>query len=327
MPESPASPAARLITVDEESAGQRLDNFLMRELKGVPKTHIYRIIRSGEVRRNKGRVSADDRVQPGDILRIPPLRVSAQPEVKAAAAVPPREFRVLHEDDAFLAIDKPAGVAVHGGSGVSFGVIEQLRQARPGARMLELVHRLDRDTSGVLVVARTRGAAQKLTAAFRERDTKKIYWSLVKGVPRKHEDKISTWLVKEQTPDGDRMRIARHGEDGADHAVSYYRVVDTAAQNLAWLEMEPYTGRTHQLRVHALHIGHPIIGDPKYFIDDHNWDFPGGVQKRLHLHARYIDLPHPNGGRLKVTAPLPPHMVQTWNLLGLDQRDGDRDGE
>ncbi len=126
----------------------------------------------------------------------------------------------------------------------------------------------------MLVVARTRGAAQKLTAAFRERDTKKIYWSLVKGVPRKHEDKISTWLTKDQTDEGDRMRVCKHGEEGADHAVTYYRVIDTAAQNLAWLEMEPYTGRTHQLRVHALHIGHPIIGDPKYFIDDHNWDFP-----------------------------------------------------
>jgi len=190
-----------------------------------------------------------------------------------------------------------------------------------------LVHRLDRDTSGVLVIARTRGAAQKLTAAFRERDTKKTYWSLVRGVPRKHEDKISTWLIKEATEDGDRMRVAKHGEDGADHAISYYRVVETAAQNLAWLEMEPYTGRTHQLRVHALHIGHPIIGDPKYFIDDHNWDFPGGIQKRLHLHARKIDIPHPDGGRLKVTAPLPPHMVQSWNLLGLDLAGAERDDD
>ncbi len=143
-------------------------------------------------------------------------------------------------------------------------------------------------------------------------------------MPRKHEDRISTWLVKEQTPDGDRMRIAKHGEEGADHAVSYYRVLETAAQRLAWLEMEPYTGRTHQLRVHALHMGHPIIGDPKYFIDDPNWDFPGGIQKRLHLHARHIDIPHPNGGRLRVTAPLPPHMVQSWNLLGFDT---DRVGE
>jgi 23S rRNA pseudouridine955/2504/2580 synthase len=233
---------------------------------------------------------------------------------------------LLHEDDKVFVFNKPAGIAVQGGSGVTRhidGLLEAWTNQK--GEKPRLVHRLDRDTSGVLVVARTRGAAQKLTAAFRERDTKKTYWALVKGVPRKHQDKISTWLVKEQTIDGDRMRIAKHGEEGADHAVSYYRVIDTAAQNLAWLEMEPYTGRTHQLRVHALHMGHPIIGDPKYYIDDPNWDFPGGIQKRLHLHARHIDIPHPNGGRLRVSAPLPPHMVQTWNLLGLDVADGDRE--
>jgi 23S rRNA pseudouridine955/2504/2580 synthase len=184
------------------------------------------------------------------------------------------------------------------------------------------VHRLDRDTAGVLVVARTRGAAQALTAAFRERTTKKTYWALVKGVPRTKEGKISTWLIKEATEDGDRMRIAKHGEQGADHAVSYYRVIDKAAQNLAWLEFEPYTGRTHQLRVHALHLGHPIIGDPKYFEFDKNWEFPSGMQNRLHLLARHISIPHPDGGRLSVTAPLPPHMVQSWNLLGFDEATG-----
>src|SRR5690606_35043840 len=168
---------------------------------------------------------------------------------------------LLYEDPKVYVFNKPAGLAVQGRSGVTRhidGMLEAWRNKK--GEKPRLVHRIDRDTSGVLVVARTRGAAQKLTAAFRERDTKKIYWSLVKGVPRKQEDKISTWLVKEQTMDGDRMRIAKHGEEGADHAVSYYRVIDTAAQNLAWLQMEPYTGRTHQLRVHALHIGHHIIG-------------------------------------------------------------------
>jgi 23S rRNA pseudouridine955/2504/2580 synthase len=159
----------------------------------------------------------------------------------------------------------------------------------------------------------------KLSEAFRARETKKTYWALVKGVPRKREDKISTWLVKEQTADGDRMRVARHGEEGADHAVSFYRVIEQAGQNLAWLEMEPYTGRTHQLRVHAAHIGHPIIGDPKYFEADTNWEFPGGLQNRLHLHARRIVIPHPDGGVVDVTAPLPPHMRQSWNLLGFDE--------
>jgi 23S rRNA pseudouridine955/2504/2580 synthase len=182
-----------------------------------------------------------------------------------------------------------------------------------------LVHRLDRDTSGVLVVARTRLAAMKLTEAFRQRETKKTYWALVKGVPKKRQDRISSWLVKEQTPDGDRVRVARHGEEGADHAVSFYRVIEQAGQALSWLEMEPYTGRTHQLRVHAAEIGCPIIGDPKYFGADSDWDFPGGIQNRLHLHARHIAIPHPDRGTIDVTAPLPPHMRQSWNLLGLDE--------
>ena len=233
------------------------------------------------------------------------------------------ERMILYEDDEVVVLNKPFGIAVQGGTGTKRhidGILAGMAD-RFGDRP-RLVHRLDRDTTGVLVVARTRGAAQALTAAFRERDTKKTYWSLVKGVPRPAEGKVSTWLVKEQTPDGDRMRIAKHGEDGADHAVSYYRVIEQAGQNLAWLEMEPYTGRTHQLRVHAAHLGHPIIGDPKYFEAEQSWTFPGGVQNKLHLHARHIDVPHPDGGRLRVTAPLPPHMVQTWNLMGFDEQSG-----
>jgi 23S rRNA pseudouridine955/2504/2580 synthase len=284
------------------------------------------------VRVDGGRVKSDARVQVGQTVRIPPLDVDkktgpiASKDLKHSSDYELLQRMVLHEDDKVIVLNKPPGLAVQGGSGVTRH-IDQMLDAwiSPKGEKPRLVHRLDRDTSGVLVIARTRGAAQKLTAAFRERDTKKTYWSLVKGTPRKHEDKISTWLVKEQTPDGDRMRIARHGEDGADHAISYYRVLETAAQTLAWLEMEPYTGRTHQLRVHALHIGHPIIGDPKYFDDgDHNWAFPGGMQKKLHLHARHIDIPHPNGGRLKVTAPMPAHMVQSWNMLGFDMENGRR---
>ena len=227
---------------------------------------------------------------------------------------------LLYEDPQVLVFDKPAGLAVQGGSGVTRSVdsmLESLRSKK--GEKPRLVHRLDRDTSGVLVVARTRLAAMKLAEAFRGRDAKKTYWALVKGVPRKREDKISSWIVKEQTPDGDRMRIAKHGEEGADHAVSYYRVVEQAGQTMAWLEMEPHTGRTHQLRVHAAHIEHPIIGDPKYFEADQNWDFPGGIQNRLHLHARRIVIPHPESGVIDVTAPLPPHMRQSWALLGFDE--------
>ena len=314
----------------------RLDRWFKVHFPGLGFGPLQKLLRSGQVRVDGGRVKSDARVQPGQTVRVPPLDVDAKlksgpiagKDLKHSTDFELLSRMVLHEDEKVIVLNKPPGLAVQGGSGVARHIDQMLEAwTSPKGEKPRLVHRLDRDTSGVLVIARTRGAAQKLTAAFRERDTKKTYWALVKGVPRKHEDKISTWLVKEPTVDGDRMRIARHGEDGADHAVSFYRVLETAAQNLAWLEMEPYTGRTHQLRVHALHIGHPIIGDPKYFDDDHNWDFPGGVQKKLHLHARRIDIPHPSGGRLRVTAPLPSHMMQTWNLLGLDLAGAERDAE
>ena len=315
--------------VENDEAGMRLDRWFKTHYPGLGFGPLQKLLRSGQVRVDGGRVKSDTRVQPGQMIRVPPMEVDA----KAAKAGPiaGRDLKhssdhellsrmLLHEDDKVIVLNKPAGIAVQGGSGVTRHIDQMLEAwTSPKGEKPRLVHRLDRDTSGVLVIARTRGAAQKLTAAFRERDTKKTYWSLVMGVPKKREDKISTWLVKEQTPDGDRMRIAKHGEDGADHAVSYYRIIEQAAQNFAWLEMEPYTGRTHQLRVHAAHIGHPILGDPKYFEADSNWSFPGGVQNRLHLHARRIDIPHPSGGRLRITAPLPPHMVQTWNLFGFDR--------
>jgi 23S rRNA pseudouridine955/2504/2580 synthase len=323
------------IRVEADEAGMRLDRWFKVHFPGLGFGALQKLLRSGQVRVDGGRVKTDTRVQPGQMVRIPPMETDAKKtgpiaskDLKHAGDYELLQRMVLHEDDKVIVLNKPAGLAVQGGSGVTRHIDQMLDAwVSPKGEKPRLVHRLDRDTSGVLVIARTRGAAQKLTAAFRERDTKKTYWSLVKGVPRKHEDKVSTWLVKEQTPDGDRMRIAKHGEEGADHAVSFYRVLETAAQTLAWLEMEPYTGRTHQLRVHALHIGHPIIGDPKYFIDDPNWDVPGGIQKRLHLHARHIDIPHPSGGRLRVTAPLPPHMVQSWNLLGFDMDNGRRDDE
>jgi len=323
--------------VDNDEAGMRLDRWFKVHYPGLGFGQLQKLLRSGQVRIDGGRAKSDTRVQPGQMIRIPPMEVDAK--APKSGPIAGRDLKhspdgellarmLLHEDDKVFVLNKPAGIAVQGGSGVTRHIDKMLEAwtSQKGEKP-RLVHRLDRDTSGVLVVARTRGAAQKLTAAFRERDTKKTYWSVVKGVPKKRDDKISTWLVKEQTPDGDRMRIARHGEDGADHAVSFYRVVEQAGQNFAWLEMEPYTGRTHQLRVHAAHIGHPILGDPKYFDADVNWNFPGGVQNRLHLHARHIDIPHPSGGRLRVTAPLPPHMVQTWNLFGFDQSAADGDDD
>lgn len=314
------------IPVDDDESGMRVDRWFKAHFPGLGFGQLQKLLRSGQVRVDGGRVKSDTRLKPGQKVRVPPLPVD-----RKDAPVTARTLRdkgdgealakiLLHEDDKVFVFNKPAGLAVQGGSGVSRhvdGMLDAMRNKR--GEKPRLVHRLDRDTSGVLVVARTRQAAIRLTEAFRRRDTKKTYWALVKGVPKKRQGKISTWLVREQTSDGDRMRVARHGEPDADHAVSFYRTIETAAQGLSWLEMEPHTGRTHQLRVHALHLGCPIIGDPKYFQADHNWAFPGGIQKRLHLHAQRIVIPHPGGGMLDVTAPLPPHMVQSWNLLGFEE--------
>jgi 23S rRNA pseudouridine955/2504/2580 synthase len=325
----------QLKQVDPDETGMRLDRWFKTHFPGLGFGQLQKLLRSGQIRVDGGRVKSDARLQPGQTVRIPPMGV----DEKGSAPLTAKTIRnrddgdvlsqmLLHEDSKVLVFNKPAGLAVQGGSGVTRNVDDMLEAWRnKKGEKPRLVHRLDRDTAGVLVVARTRGAAQALTAAFRERTTKKTYWALVTGVPRDMEGKISTWLVKEATEDGDRMRVAKHGEPGADHAVSYYRIIEKAAQNLCWLELEPYTGRTHQLRIHCLHLGHPILGDPKYYDHDKNREFPGGMQKRLHLLARHISVPHPDGGRLSVTAPLPPHMVQSWNLLGFDEATGGEGAE
>lgn len=315
------------VEIGKDEGGMRLDRWFKVHFPGLGFGHLQKLLRSGQVRVDGGRAKADTRVQPGQMVRIPPLEVDRKGNenitahsLRGAGDGEALSQMLIYEDPKVYVFNKPAGLAVQGGSGVNRhvdGMLEAWRNKK--GEKPRLVHRIDRDTSGVLVVARTRQAAVKLTEAFRARDTKKTYWALVKGVPKKPEGRISTWLVKEQTPDGDRMRVAKHGEPDSDHAVSNYRLIEQAATNLSWLEMEPYTGRTHQLRVHAAYIGCPIIGDPKYFEADQNWEFPGGLQKRLHLHARRIVIPHPDGGRIDVTAPLPPHMRQSWNLLGFDE--------
>lgn len=317
MAESALPPAARLITVDEESSGQRLDNFLMRELKGVPKTHIYRIIRSGEVRRNKGRVSADDRVQAGDVLRIPPLRLSAQPEIKAAAAVPAREFRVVHEDEAFIAIDKPAGVAVHGGSGVSFGVIEQLRRSRPTARLLELVHRLDRETSGLLLIAKKKSALKQLQDQFRARETGKTYLALVRGDWPARLSRLDAPLHKFLLADGERrVRVTTAEDPDGQQALTLVRVARRipafpgCLQGATLLEVTIKTGRTHQIRVHLASAGHPILGDDKYGEFELNRELARHGCRRMFLHAWRLRLNHPVDGRsIELHAELPQELA------------------
>jgi len=325
--------AIETVTVAPDEAGMRLDRWFREHYPAVSFGHVQKLIRSGQVRVDGGRVKTNARLEPGQAVRVPPLGGGPGGEDKA----PPRlggpkptgdaEFLrsiLLYEDNEVFVFNKPQGLAVQGGSGLTRhvdGMLDALTDRR--GQKPRLVHRLDRDTSGVLVVARTRLAAQQLAEAFRQRSTRKVYWALVRGVPRPKQGRISTWLGKEGGPE-EKMQVVRHGAENATHAVSLYSVVETAGQKLAWLSMRPVTGRTHQLRVHAAHIGHPIIGDPKYFEAESSWDFPGGIQNKLHLHARRIVMPHPKGGTLDVTAPLPPHMQQSWNLLGFDASLGEQ---
>jgi len=311
--------AVQHLTVDEESAGQRLDNFLIRVLKGVPKTHIYRIIRSGEVRRNKGRVSADDRVQAGDVLRIPPIRLSERVEEKVAHPAPAREFPVLFEDEAFLAIDKPAGVAVHGGSGVSFGVIEQMRQARPQAKLLELVHRLDRETSGLLLIAKKKSALKVLQDQFRERATGKTYLALVRGHWPSNRKVLDQPLHKYLLPDGERrVRVTTPDDPDGMRSVTLVKVARRIpapqglelSEGFSLLEVTIKTGRTHQIRVHLSHAGHPIAGDDKYGDFELNRQLARLGFKRMFLHAWRLKLQHPvTGESLQLQAELPPDLL------------------
>jgi 23S rRNA pseudouridine955/2504/2580 synthase len=302
----------------------RVDRFLEARFPGLSFSHIQRIVRKGELRVNGRRAQSKQRLLAGQAVRIPPLHLGeSKPRFVAGEGEPAtREFLrsiTLYEDDDVLVLDKPMGLAVQGGSGTRRhldGMLGALRDAQ-GQRP-RLVHRLDKDTAGCLLVAKTRFAASALAKTFRSRSARKIYWALVAGVPKPPQGRISTFLAKEEREDDSFMRIARHGDEGASHAVTYYAVVDTAARQLAWLSLKPVTGRTHQLRAHMAHIGHPIVGDPKYFAKE-NWQLPGGMQNRLHLLARRIVVAHPRGGSIDVTAPLPPHMRQSWNLIGLDE--------
>jgi len=297
------------LTVDEESAGQRLDNFLIRHLKGVPKTHVYRIIRSGEVRVNKGRASADTRIETGDVVRLPPVRISDKVAEKAARPAPGREFPLLLEDDALMAIDKPAGVAVHGGSGVSFGVIEQLRQARPLAKLLELVHRLDRETSGILLVAKKRSALKHVQDQFRERETGKTYLALVQGQWPEKLKVIDSALHKFLLPDGERrVRVTSNEDTDGMRSITLVKVAERL-EACTLLEVTIKTGRTHQIRVHLASQGHPIAGDDKY--GDFEWNKALQKQglKRMFLHAWRLQFTHPaTGKRIELKSNLPPEL-------------------
>ena len=299
-----SKPQVTWLEVGEESDAQRIDNFLVRRLKGVPKSHVYRVLRSGEVRVNSGRVKPDYRLRIGDKVRVPPVRV-AKPALKGA--IRPIDFPLVFEDPSLLVIDKPSGVAVHGGSGVSHGVIESLRAARPEAKMLELAHRLDRDTSGLLVVAKKRSALVELHRMLREGEVEKVYVAVVKGVPAgKHFD-IKDPLHKYVNAKGER-RVAV--KEGGMQAVTRVKVLASSGE-LSLFQLRLMTGRTHQIRVHLAHAGHPVLGDDKYGDFEFNRALARQGVKRLFLHARRIVFKHPvDGKRIALESPLHKDMLQ-----------------
>ena len=312
------------VAVTADESGMRVDRFFEARFPGLSFSHIQRIIRKGEVRVNGKRTQPKARLEVGQAVRIPPLKVEAPaPRDDAPAAQKDRAFLksiILFEDADVMVLNKPMGLAVQGGSGTTRhidGMLGAIRGA-DGQRP-RLVHRLDKDTAGCLLVAKTRFAAAALAKTFRSRSARKTYWALVAGVPKPAQGRVSTYLAKQEIEEDSYMRIAKHGEKDAVHAVTYYAVVEPAAHKFAWISLKPVTGRTHQLRAHMAHVGNPIIGDPKYF-NIENWEFPGGVQNKLHLLARRIAVPHPRGGIIDVSAPLPPHMEQSWNLLGFDAK-------
>jgi len=313
-----------LITVAEHEAGQRLDNYLIKILKGVPKSHIHRIIRAGEVRLNKKRCKPDSRIQTGDLLRIPPVRTAEKQRSSEnrAQAVPAREFTIIYEDDALLVIDKPAGTAVHGGSGVSFGVIEQIRRARPEARYLELVHRLDKDTSGLLMIAKKRSALVKLHEAIRNDHPKKIYLALGVGKLPNDSFHVKLPLFKYTGAQGEKMvRVSEYGQS----AHTIFRVLNrfsddllhqVGLSHLTLVQATLKTGRTHQIRVHLQSQHCPIAGDERYGDYQANKRLQKLGLKRMFLHAAELHLDHPlTGEKLILKAPLPQDLAQFVLML------------
>jgi 23S rRNA pseudouridine955/2504/2580 synthase len=334
-------------TVTEDETGLRLDRWFKRRVPTLSLAHLAKICRKGEVRVDGRRVETSTRLEEGQTIRIPPLNLEA-PAAPAVRRADPQDARALadmtlYEDADVLVLNKPFGLAVQGGSGTKRHVDGMLEALAKGDNRPVLVHRLDRDTSGVLLVAKNRRSAAALGEAFRSRQAKKIYWALVEGAPKLSQGRISLYLAKGEgmgdqrpprkpgqgsTRDIEKMRVARHGESDAQHSLTYYATVEKAAPRCAWLSMKPLTGRTHQLRAHAEAIGHPIFGDPKY---GHRPEdevrrrdplraMPEELERKLHLLARRLVLPHPKGGVIDVTAPLPEHMRKTFEAFGFDEK-------
>lgn len=316
-PASPVALSVRRVLIGEEDAGQRIDNFLLRECKGVPKSHIYRVLRSGEVRVNSGRISQTYRLQAGDEVRIPPIRVAEKAPAPEQGAVQRHAFKVVFEDDALLVIDKPAGLAVHGGSGLSFGVIELLRSQRPEAKFLELAHRLDRETSGLLIIGKKRSALTAVQDAMRQGNMEKRYLAMANGRWMNPLQHIKTALFKYLTEDGERRVMVR--EDGkASHSV--VRLVQRW-ERYSLVEVELKTGRTHQIRVHMQSQGFPLLGDDKYGDFALNKTLAREGLPRMFLHAALLRLQHPmTGEMLELTAPLPAELASFVGRVDINQK-------
>jgi 23S rRNA pseudouridine955/2504/2580 synthase len=304
----------------------RLDRWFKTHYASLPHSRLEKLLRTGQVRVDGGRAKASTRLAAGQTVRIPPLSdTPPAPAPKHALSKADHAFLAsitLHEDDDLLVLNKPSGIAVQGGTKTTHHIDRLLEGLGDGPETRpRLVHRLDRDTSGVLVIAKRRAVAAKLGRAFQTRSVRKIYWALLHGVPKPSQGKVDAALVKTGGPDGDRVRKARPGEkDIAQSAVSHYSVVDRAGQKVSFVSLKPVTGRQHQLRAHMAIIGHPILGDGKYEGDK---NLPDGISNRLYLHARRISFPHPSGeGVVDITAPLPEHMAKAFALFGFAERNG-----
>jgi 23S rRNA pseudouridine955/2504/2580 synthase len=317
-------------TVRAAEDGMRLDRWFKTHYAGLPHSRLEKLLRTGQVRVDGARAKASTRLAAGQAVRVPPLPdVAPPPGPKHALSKADRDFLAsitLYEDDDLLVVNKPPGIAVQGGTKTTHHIDRLLEGLGDGPETRpRLVHRLDRDTSGVLVIAKRRSVAAKLGRAFQARSVRKIYWALLHGVPRPPQGKVEAALVKASGPEGDRVRKARAGEqDIAQSAVTHYAVVDRAGQQVAFVSLKPVTGRQHQLRAHMAILGHPILGDEKYHGDK---DLPEGIPNKLHLHARRISFPHPSGeGMVDVTAPLPEHMTRTFADFGFEAREADAAG-
>ena len=312
---SPAiTSSVQLLEVAPDHAGQRIDNYLRTQLKGVPKTLVYRILRKGEVRVNKGRIKPDYKLQAGDVIRVPPLRLAErdEPAPLAQGLLERLEAAIVYEDKALIVLNKPAGIAVHGGSGLNYGVIEAFRQLRPECKDIELVHRLDRDTSGLLMIAKKRSMLRHLHEALRGDGVDKRYLALVRGSWPAVKKQVRAPLMKSNLRSGERMvEVNVEGKD----ALTLFRVVRRFGEFATLVEASPVTGRTHQIRVHARHAGHAIAGDSKYGDDDFTREVRELGGKRLFLHAHALRVPLPEGGELKLEAPVDDMWVQTLEHL------------